>query len=289
MNSVQFFSLRYWRKFMKNILCFLTLFFALFTTKTFADNSFFDELIIDNENRKQIEEQNKMEESKTKASEILDKKIMDLQFEQKKKEVEEEKEPEIVYDPAPFGLLWLAPKEKIEQMNVVLTPKTFKDSPNSFIASNLPKPVSAFESVLVSFGENDILWRIAGYGLPMEDDDKATKGLKEYQKFYDIFNEKYGNAEEFYTAAVVNVDEEVMLKDGSKSHIIKQKFIEKGDDDFKEKLMSGDSVLYAIFRNDTISVTLALMANGEGKTFIMVDYRNLKINDLEHEKMLDAL
>lgn len=274
---------------MKNFLCFLTLFVALFATKSFAGNSFFDELIIDNENRKQLEEQNKMEESKIKASETLDKKIMDLQFEQKKKEVEEEKEPEIVYEPAPFGLLWLASKEKIEQMNIVLTPKTFKDSPNSFIAGNLPKPVSAFENVLVSFGENDILWRIAGYGLPIEDDNNATNGLKEYQKFYSIFDEKYGNAEEFYTAAVVNVDEEVMLKDGTKSHIIKQKFVEKGDDNFKEKLMSGDSVLYAIFRNDTISVTLALMVNGEGKTFIMVDYKNLKINELEHEKMLDAL
>ena len=41
--------------------------------------------------------------------------------------------------------------------------------------------------VLVGFGENDNLWRIAGYGLPIEDDQNASKGLKEYQKFYDIF------------------------------------------------------------------------------------------------------
>lgn len=273
---------------MKNILCFLILISAFIIEKAKAENDFFDDLIIDNETRKHIEEEMKIEESKTKTSEILDKKLIDLQFQQKKKEIEEP-EPEKNYETAPFGLFWLTPKEIIEKKGVVLTPKNIKDTPNSFIATNLPKPVAAFENVLVSFGESDMLWRIAGYGTPMEDDEKATRGLKEYQKFYNIFDEKYGNAEEFYTAAVINVDEEVVLKDGSKSHIIKQKFIEKGDDDFKQKLMSGDSVLYAIFRNDSVSVTLALMANGEGKTFIMVDYKNIKINELEHEKMMDAL
>ena len=222
---------------------------------------------------------------------------MSIQFEQKKKELEEQKnkpkeepqEPEIVYDQAPFGLLWLAPQEKIESLGVTLTQKNVKDSPNSFIATHLPKPVSAFESVLVSFGDNDILWRIAGYGLPIDDNENATNGLKEYHKFFNIFDEKYGNTEEFYTAAIINVDEEVVLKDGSKSHVIKQKFIEKGDDNFKQKLMTGESVLYATFHNDLVSVTLALMVNAEGQTFIMVDYKNLKLNEMEHEKMLDAL
>ena len=276
---------------MKNILCLSVILLTMFSLKAKAENDFFDELIIDHENQKKLEEEIKMEESKVKASQMLDQKLMDLQFEQKRKDAEDKQNgiEKVVYDPAPFGLLWLAPQKEIEKLGVVLTPKQVKDSPNSFTATNLPKPVNAFESVLVSFGDNDILWRIAGYGMPMEDNQNATNGLKEYDKFYKIFDEKYANAEEFYTAAVINVDEEIMLKDGTKSHVIKQKFIEKGDEGFKEKLMKGESVLYAIFHNDSVSVTLALMANGDGQTFIMVDYKNLKINDLEHEKMMDAL
>ena len=53
--------------------------------------------------------------------------------------------------------------------------------------------------------------------------------------------------------------------------------------------MKGESTLYATFHNDSVAVTLALMANGDGQTFIMVDYKNLKANEMEHEKMLDAL
>ena len=276
---------------MKNFLYPVVMLLTLFCVKAKAENDFFDELIIDHENQKQLQEEIKMEESKVKASQMLEQKLMDLKFEQKKKEVEEKQneEEKVFYDPAPFGLLWLAPQRKIEKLGVVLKPKKVKDSPNSFTATNLPKPVSAFESVLVSFGDNDILWRIAGYGTPIDDDQNASLGLKEYNKFYHIFDEKYANAEEFYTAAVINVDEEVMLKDGSKSHMIRQKFIEKGDDGFKEKLMKGESILYATFHNDSVSVTLALMANGDGQTFIMVDYKSLKINDLEYEKMMDAL
>ena len=282
---------------MKNIFYIFMTVLILFSSKARAADSFFDDLIINDEDKKQIEEEIKFEEGKIKASELLNKKLMDIEFKQKKKELEEQQnkaeeepqEPEIVYDQAPFGLLWLAPQEKIESLGVILTQKNIKDSPNSFIAEHLPKSVSAFESVLVSFGESDMLWRIAGYGIPLADDENATNGLKEYHKFYNIFEEKYGNAEEFYTAAVVNVDEEVILKDGTTSHVIKQKFIEKGDNDFKQKLMTGESVLYATFHNDLVSVTLALMVNGDGKTFVVVDYKNLKINDLEHEKMLDAL
>lgn len=280
---------------MKKILSLVILSSVMFSSAVRAENDFFDDLIIDSQHKKQIKENIQIEEGKVKASELLDKKLMDLKFEQKRKEAEEKKDvepepdPAELYEAAPFGLFWLAPIDVIKKIGVVLTPKSIKDSPNSYTATNLPKPVKAFESVIISFGETDLLWRIAGQGVPMEDDSNASKGLSVYHKFYNIFKEKYGFDEEFYTAASVNVDEEVMLKDGSKSHIIKQKFIEKGDEGFKQKLMTGESVLYATFKNNSVSVTLALMANGDGQTFIMVDYKSLKINDLEHEKMLDAL
>ena len=277
---------------MKNILYICALFLVMFSKSACADSDFFDDLIIDENGKKQVEQEIEKKEGKQKASELLDQKLEELKFIQKKKKLEEpepEPDPADLYDPAPFGLYWLAPQKQIEKLGVILKPQKVKDAPNSFLATNLPKPVNAFENVVISFGENDILWRIASYGKPMDDDLNATNGLKEYKRFYIIFDEKYGNTEEFYTPAVINVDEEILLKDGTKSHVIKQKFIEKGDDNFKEKLMKGESTLYATFHNDSVAVTLALMANGDGQTFIMVDYKNLKANEMEHEKMLDAL
>ena len=123
----------------------------------------------------------------------------------------------------------------------------------------------------------------------IEDDDKATKGLAEYQKFYDMLNDKYGNAQEFFTPAVLNVDEETTDEKGEKVHKIKQKIIDRGEEGFKEKLMRGESTLYSIFETDHIGVTLALLADGNGNTFIVVDYKNLTKDDTEREELYDAL
>lgn len=270
---------------MKHILIFLTTLLCCLSGLVKAD-SFFDDLILDKQQKLEVQEKMLMDESKAKTSEALDRRLLNLKFKQKKQEIEE---PDVVFDIAPFGLLWLAPKKEIEKLNVTLRPKPIKDAPNCFATKHLPKPVSAFENVLICFGKNDALWRIVAYGVPTDDNEKASKGLEEYQKFYDIFKDKYGNDQEFYTAAVVNIDEEVALKDGSTSHVIKQRFVEKGDDDFKQKLMNGESILYATFHNLLVEVTLVLTANGDGQTFIVVDYQNLRKTSIEQQQMLDAL
>jgi len=277
----------------KLFLSFLGLVFS-FNHQAKAQNDFFDDLIVDEKMKQHIEQNIEKEDGKIKASEILDKKPLKLKIEENAKKIilrETKEEPEsiVVREPAPFGLKWLATIEEIKYMKILLKPKQIKDAPNSFIAEGLPKPIKAFREVLLSFGENDALWRIAGYGRFLEDDTKATKGLEEYQKFYDILNEKYGNAEEFYTPAVINIDEETTKEDGSKTHSIKQKLMEKGDVGFKEKLMSGEVVLYSTFENDHIGVTLALLADGNGQTFIVIDYKNLKINEMEQQEIYDAL
>ncbi|MBR2299590.1 MAG: hypothetical protein IJ870_03330 [Alphaproteobacteria bacterium] len=276
---------------------FLSLFGLIFTINHPAkaeEDDFFDNLIVDEQMKQKVEQTIEMEESQTKASEILDRQPLKLEIgENAKINLRETKNEDIVpvppREPAPFGLKWLATTDEIKYMKILLRPKQVKDSPNSYIAENLPKPVKAFKEVLLSFGETDALWRIAGYGKEMEDDSKATKGLEEYKKFYDILNEKYGNAQEFYTPAVINIDEEIVSEDGVKTHNIKQKILEMGEEGFKQKLMSGESTLYATFENDHIGVTLALLANGDGKTFIVIDYKNLKINEVEQQEIFDAL
>ena len=277
----------------KIFLSLLGLIFAFQPSSTKAEDDFFDNLIVDDEIKQKVEETNAKEKRKNKASEILNSKPLQLKMDENNKvklrQTEEEEIAPIVREPAPFGLKWLATVEEIKYMKILLKPKQVKDAPNSYTAQNLPKPVKSFREVLLSFGDNDALWRIAGFGVLIEDDTKASKGLAEYKKFYDMLNEKYGNAEQFFTPAVVNIDEEVTAEDGSKSHKIKQKIIEMGDEGFKEKLMNGESTLYSTFENNDIGVTLALLADGNGQTFIMIDYKNLKINEVELEQLYDAL
>ena len=50
-----------------------------------------------------------------------------------------------------------------------------KDSVNDFIVTKLPKPISDFRQVVVSFGENNSLWRINGYGRLIDDDASASR------------------------------------------------------------------------------------------------------------------
>jgi len=277
---------------MKKLL--LCLFFVFFSIKqqVKAQDDFFDNLIVDEQMKQDVEKEIAVEDGKNKASEILNTKPLKLQLDENlnvKLKQKEQNEIIIAREPAPFGLKWLATVDEIKYLNVVLKPKQVKDTPNSFIAENLPKPVKAFREVLVSFGENNALWRIVGYGQLINDDDKASHGLEEYRKFYDMLNKKYGNAHEFYTPAVMNIDEEVVEDDGTKTHKIKQETVEIGTQGFKEKLMSGQSTLYSTFENDHIGVTLALIADGNGQTFIIVDYKNLKVNETEKQEIFDAL
>ena len=180
-------------------------------------------------------------------------------------------------------------KDEILELQVKLTPYAVKDSPNSYMATDLPKPVKAIRKVLISFGDNDALWRISGYGRLLEDDSRATKGLEEYHNFYQILEQKYGNADEVYTPFVKNVEETITTEDGKAAKTIRQYYMEIGDEGFKEKLMTGEATLYATFENDHISVTLALLADGDGQTYIIIDYKNLIPDEQDSKQTYDAL
>lgn len=278
----------------KQFFCLLGVLLTLSFTVKAEEEDFFDNLIVTDEIKQQTKEIIGRKEGQIKAGEILDQKPIKLHIDGNSKIQVKEKniikeEVVQVYEPAPFGLKWLAPKSEIEYLKVKLVQTNVKDAPNSYMASNLPKPLSAFREVLISFGEADSLWRVAGYGKLIEDDSSASKGLEEYQKFYNILNDKYGNSQEFYTPAVINIDEEKTNEDGTVSHSIKQELLEKGAKGFKEKLMSGEATLFATFEGNYIGVTLALLADANGNTYIIIDYKNLKMKDVELKEMYDSL
>lgn len=273
---------------MKKIWGLAILIAFILSGKTYAADDFFGDLIEPEE----IKQEKASISGQFNAGKILDSKPKVLKVERKKlrvEKVETEKVTPIVREPAPLGLKWLATVEEIEYLKVYLEPIAQKDMPNSYIATNLPNPVSDFREVLVSFGEDDALWRIAAYGKLIDDDSTAAKGLKEYDKYYKLLAKKYGNAHEFYTPALVNADETVVNPDGTQALKSVQQELPKGGEGFLQKLVNGETTLYATFENETVGVTLALLADGHNQTYIVVDYKNLTAGRKEMEELYNAL
>ena len=289
MNSVQFFSLTFSRgKFMKKVFATSCICFVMLSGGVYAQGTFFDDLIVSEE----LKQEKQSESGRFEAGKILDNKPMVLTIENQKKKVEKKEAPKpapVIRDPAPLGLKWLATVDEIKYLKVFLTPIEIKDMPNSYEATNLPNPVTDFREVNLSFGENDALWRIAAYGKFLDDDSSASQGLKEFEKYYKLLDKKYGNAQEFYTPAMVNVDETVTNADGTQSPQTTTREMQIGEPGFLQKLASGEATLYATFENGNTGVTLALYADGDNQTYIVVDYKDLRAGKKELEELYNAL
>lgn len=194
--------------------------------------------------------------------------------------------------PAPFGLLWGATILDIQDIGIRLKPIDEKDYVNSFTAGNLPKSVRGFRQVNITFGIENELWRIIAYGDLLEDDPLASRVLLEYRKYYSLLSRKYGNARQFYTPkADLNLDAQngnIAVKtpafDPSKDM--------PSDSNAKNllaDLKNGDAVLYATFENADVGAALAVNVDGDGKSYIIIDYKSLKILRQREAQTLDAL
>ena len=62
-----------------------------------------------------------------------------------------------------------------------------------------------------------------------------------------------------------------------------------GGPNFLDALQSGEAVLYATFENQEVGAALAVNVDGEKKSYIVIDYTNLRIFRKREETALDAL
>lgn len=186
---------------------------------------------------------------------------------------------------APFGLIWGATINETRNQGIVLTAIEEKDYVNSFSAAKLPKPVSDIDKVDVTFGEENKLWRILAYGKLLDDDASASKVLREYKIYSALLAQKYGHKQEFFTPAQIDVTE----KDAQGKDVTVQKDAPIGNPDFLNQLQQGNAVLYSTYYNDEVGAALAINVDGAKKSYIVIDYKNLKILEAQEKQMLDAL
>ena len=186
---------------------------------------------------------------------------------------------------APFGLIWGATIQETKNQGVLLTRIDEKDYVNNFSAAHLPKAISDFDKVDVTFGDNDELWRIIGYGGLLDDTPDASKVMRQYKIYNDLLKKKYGHAEEFFTPAQIEVES----KDAKGRKIMVKKDAPIGNPNFLKQLQNGDATLYSTYYNDDVGAALAVNVDGDGKSYIVVDYKNLKLLRNREKQTLDAL
>lgn len=191
--------------------------------------------------------------------------------------------------PAPFGLLWGETYEETLSSGVVLTRTEEKDYVNSFIATQLPKPIKDMRYVVVTFGEENKLWRIVSYGEFIKDTPDASLVLKEYKRYFDMLNKKYGHAEENFVPKITKKTKTVDLGHGkTKEEVIK---VEEpiGNPNFLSQLQSGEADLYASFYNRDVGAALSINVDGNGNSYLILEYKNLQLFQERQDQTLDAL
>jgi len=268
-------------------------------------NEFFDTLLISEEYSK-IDEQNTISQAASKgARDILNQKRKQINLDQDRKlkkllEQQQQENKNVAktkqnmeritkLPPAPFGLLWGATYEETLSSGVILTRTEEKDYVNSFIATQLTKPLKEMRYVVVTFGGENRLWRIISYGNFIKDKPDASMVLKEYHRFYDLLKSKYGHAEETYVPATKKVTKTVDLGEGKTKQEIEIVNEEIGNPNFLEQLQNGEADLYATFYNSEVGAALSVNVDGQGNSYLILEYKNLKIFKQQEDTTLDAL
>lgn len=187
--------------------------------------------------------------------------------------------------PAPFGLLWNSSVSTTRNQGVQLDFVEIKDYPNSYQASRLPKMVDFFDRVYISFGNTDELYRILAYSQLIDDDASANKILSYYKTYSEYLDKKYGNMkQEFIPAKIRKVS-----KDKQGKEVTTEENAPIGNPEFLSQLENGSAVLFSTYNNDKIEVTLSISVDGDKKSYIVIDYRNLQIIKKQENSTIDAL
>ena len=218
---------------------------------------------------------------------------------------------------APFGLRWNAGKEEIEAMGFATAPAEMDNYQGVYVVRNPQQPQKTFTLVTAVFGAQNHLQAIYAQSQPKEDTPQAEKVLKLYHQYYDALKQKYGNDKEHFVPnpqpvakeqkaaaeepkAIVEEqkatadetsdaapEENTAAKEGTEPAAPADNGI--GNDNFLNELKEEKASLFATFNDDNVKVTLTVLADEEGKSYITLDYENTYVTKNEQSANFDAL
>ena len=243
-----------------------------------ADNaSFYDDILISGELKEQINKEQQQQAHQQRVQSVQDQAVQLLEGNAPKIKVDIQGLPTRPQTPQSL-------QKRTEDQD--LTPAPFeKDYVNSFSAQNLPKSLKGFRSIDLTFGIENELWRIIAYGDFLEDTKDAAVVLRQYRRFYQLLERKYGNAQQFFTPQPINETS----TDNASAPDAPKVDTSIGNPNFLAQLQSGEAELYATFEGNDVGAALSVNVDGSGRSYIIIDYKNLKILREREEQALDAL
>lgn len=227
------------------------------------------------------------EELRKKAEEIEQKKMSEAEIEAKKiAEIKNKLEQ------APFGLYWGASFDELKKLGFELVSGERENYQNVYIVKNIKQKNNTFAKISVIFGEQDKLWCIFAEGNYLEDNDKAEKVTYLYKQYYKALEKKYGNAKEFFSPYTYEEDViEIVEDDEGKKEVVHKvaKSNPVGGDNFAQELFEQKASLYSTFTDNELGVTLGVNVFNGLKSSISIDYKNLKLMNIEKKEKEESL
>jgi hypothetical protein len=154
---------------------------------------------------------------------------------------------------APLGLAWGMSSAQVRAMNVLLKDAPMKDYGTSFSATQLPKMINDVETVVLSFGYDDKLWRIADISKVFSNDPHGTATLNRYDEIAQALSEKYGRGTQHH-----QYDANQFMKGG----------------DFLYKIKVGEAWHYTDYHTDLLDVQLILGAASSSDGYYRIIFEN---------------
>lgn len=198
---------------------------------------------------------------------------------------------------APFGLRWDSSKEETEGMGFTAKPAELENYQGVYVVQNPQQPQKLFEQVVAIYGAQDHLQAIYAQSHAMSDTPQAEKVLKIYHQYYEALEKKYGNAQEHFVpnkepkadkeADNASADEKEAKNMPYKMPKAADNGI--GNDNFLNELKEDKASLFATFSDDKIKVTLSVLVNEDGQSYITLDYENTLVVQKEQNAAFDAL
>ena len=154
--------------------------------------------------------------------------------------------------PAPFGLTWLASAQEIETLGVKLTEVTMADFGESYSATSLPKALSDLETVVLSFGYDDQLYRVGAISREFENDQYGIRVRERYEELRTALSRTY--------------------KAGTQRHVASTDSFFGKPDNFLYSLYKGEAYWYSLFSSSEADIELSLDATGSSDGYWRVIY-----------------
>ena len=158
---------------------------------------------------------------------------------------------------APFGLCGASHLPRLRVEDVDLREAPFRDYGDTYAATKLPKVIADAETIILSFGNDDKLWRIVAISRTYPNDPYGNNVKARYQELARVLSEKYGRGVTHH-----EIDSQVW----------------KEPNEFVMGIKTGRTMWFTDFNTSALMIEIGIMASGmdQANWRIIFEEKNLR-------------